>query len=363
LEISKQGSLMVHLKRINFIFIILMNFFPLFFVNDSCFLVAQELVSYGANKNQGQSYSHLLISEKVSVKHFIQLLYDPIRPYAIQTCGITEAYPDTWLELSGIRSCYDCDKQAYGFKNRGYTIASGVQAPLYNDILLGAALFYEADYYTFNQEGRGQQHSLMAGFYALYRPKDFYVFANLLGGGSFGKISRTSIVNLVYYKNQGRPKAQLYDLYVESGLDFFNNCFIIQPFVGLNIGYNNWKSFTESGGNAASLNINKTNYIDVSSRLGLHLYTDPNPSLITFGIDVDWAYRLTRFNGYRYMTFQQSLSSNIIESVNLAPNSLEFCLYASKEMSNSLMLYIEGSTELWRNAAEGSLSLGILYKW
>jgi uncharacterized protein with beta-barrel porin domain len=354
---------MVHLKRIYFIAFVLLNFFPLFALNDNFFLVAQNLSSNETTNYQGQSYSNLLIGEKATSKHFIHLLYDPIRPYAVHTCGIKEACPDAWIEASGIRSCYEYDKHAYGFKNRGYNITIGIQAPLYNDILLGTALFYEEDYYTFNLEGRGHEYSLLGGFYALYRPKDFYIFADLFGGVSFGKISRTSIINLASYQNDGRPQAQTYDLYIESGFDLFNNCFIIQPFVGINAEYNNWQALRENGGNIASINIKRTKYFELSSRLGLHLYTDASPSLITFGLDANWAYRLTKFNGYRYMVFQQSGSSHILESVNLAPNSLEFCLYLSKEVNNSLMLYIEGSSELWRNASEGSLSLGILYKW
>jgi hypothetical protein len=63
------------------------------------------------------------------------------------------------------------------------------------------------------------------------------------------------------------------------------------------------------------------------------------------------------------MQFQQFGSPFMVEGVNIAPNSLEANLYASKKINPRFTLYTDAGYRLWKMASSLSLTTGIIFSW
>jgi uncharacterized protein with beta-barrel porin domain len=311
----------------------------------------------------GEPYANLMQGVENVGFNYIRTLYAPIRQYATNYCGLKKCSSDFWYEASAEGSNFCGDNHAKSFNNAGFNVAIGATSPAAGNLLLGASLFYEYDHYHFNHEGNSEQNSVFVGAYSLYRPKAYYILGDLMAGYSHGDVSRKATVNSLTYKDYASPSAYIAALYVEAGKDFLINQFLLQPFLGLNVGSYSWKKFNERGNQTTAHYAVNRNYAGVYSRLGVHLTRLTSCMDFTLGLDLDWAYRLTKRNNHRTVAFSDFGNQYTVEGTDIAPSSLEASLYANRQLNKAWMLYLEAGTQVWKNAVNGSLSAGVTYSF
>lgn len=303
----------------------------------------------------GEVYGNLMLANSVTGTHFINAIYDPLRSFLACPASINTCAAQSWVDVAGIGGSYSSNNSSRGFSSGGVNIATGLQAPLCSNLVIGAALFYEYNNISFQDTGCADSNTILGGLYALYRPQNYYLFADLNGGYSFNHLSKTGF-GLITKSN---PGAGLLTFYAETGRDINFSRFLLQPFFGVNISYNAWNNLNEDGDNLLTLSSNSRNYTEVTSKLGLHLYYKTDYGML-LGLDADWACRLTNRYDYRNFMYNKEFTAY---GVNLSRNSFTAGLFASKQINYQWRAYGEGTLRAWSQAIEGSILAGITYSW
>jgi outer membrane autotransporter protein len=330
---------------------------------DTFYSLSNAQVEDGLEELSGEPYANLMLGVEETTGRFYETIFNPLRPYITQKCGIKSCSNNLWIEAASNVGYYKADGHAYKFKSRGYNLALGFQETLLNRCLVGASLFYEADYYTYHREGSSRQYTFISSLYALYRPKSYYILANGMSGASFGKMSRLSLVGNLAYHNQSKPNVYEAAFFIEAGKDISTAYWLFQPFIGLNTQYFNWKQFSESGDSVVALDGQERNYMTLYGRLGVHITSTLIYDRLTLGLDAAINSRFTPLNDHRYVRFRQFGNPYSVEGINIAANSFEANVYLSQKISKFCTLYSDVSCKLWKSASNASFVIGLNYQW
>lgn len=306
----------------------------------------------------GEQYSNLLLMNSATNIHLANSIYNPLRKYITDPCAMRGSISESWYDVSGIASDYTGDASSYGFTNVGTSLAAGVHTNVACDILFGANLYYEYNDIKFKEIGSAYRNTVYGGVYGLYRSKNIYLLGEVSGGYSFGDMTR----NVLDFDNKVDPKATLANFYGEFGFDLYRDpcSFLLQPFIGVNIAYNNWQTFQEEGFAATVLSSDMRSYTDTITRMGVHLYSQGCRDTL-FGVDFDWAYQASEPFNYREIDFNEV--NRKIWGLNLSRSSLEISVFASKNLSSCVKVYLDAGVRSWAKAIEGSILAGVTLNW
>lgn len=288
----------------------------------------------------GTPYADEWIQAENSIQLFQRHIYGRVRPKTATNCCCRDSL---WFEGSGGRTLYKKNHDASGFDVNDFELTLGIDHRFSPCLTLGSAVSYEHDKQHFNRKAHGDTETYLGSIYGLYRHRSLYLFSDLILGYRKGSIQRHVDVFGTRFSTKGNPIAFESVLYAEVGKDFCIPCLLIQPFVGIEAGYFNFKRFSENGNAAINLDIRQKSYAALHSLLGFHLTFQNMPCQISLGIDLDWRYRFTKIQNRREMSFENSGSTFDIIGVNNLRNTYEGALTLSKQFAECWNVYIQAS--------------------
>ena len=185
------------------------------------------------------------------------------------------------------------DRNATGFKMDSFEIAGGTQMALDSCWTVGVAGEYAHDHINYNVGGSARSTSGLVGLYALFRPKAYYLLANVILDYNTSKVKRHIVVGDIRRTAHGNPKSFQETFYVEGGFDWNCHCFLVQPFLGVEADIFHTNKFCEHGASPLNLRVYKKCHTNAYSRLGVHL--SAAKLCWTMNVDLAWQCRLTSF--------------------------------------------------------------------
>jgi len=316
----------------------------------------------------GFQYAQMMNATEWSNDEFIRRLYDPLRPFLTTSpccyspCNCDDNF-EFWVEGSALKSRIQNTNAAYGYKNSGYEVGFGVQFNQSACWAFGAAVTYEKGNLHYKIGGHGKTNTVLGALYGAYRDDDFYVLGDLVLGGSANKVSRSFSIDDVDYDGHGKPKAFQGALYVESGMNFMCEDFLVQPFLGFEGGYYNFYSFNETGTAPVALGFGHRSYGTVDSRLGVHLSSGQYNCGFSIGLDLAWQCRLSELQDHRKTFFEEFGTEFVVDGSHINRNSLEASINLNQRVNECWGFYLTGNGRFWNKAYAYDLVGGINVNW
>lgn len=329
-------------------------------------LVKENSILLGGSLDQlsGEPYSNLFYVAEMNTLQCIQNLLTPLHPLitASENCysNITNTF---WLEASGGRSFLQNSRNSAGLHMDSYQLSIGEQSHLANSWVLGGALFYGHDSIHFHVNTRGSNQTFLGSLYTLFRPSRGYILANLICGYSKNSLKRRTQIGDFKATARGNPKISQFTFYAEGGLDWNVDCFLMQPFAGIETSLYCRQSVKEHGGDCTNLKISQKDYRNISSRLGIHFNYIPMSSFTTLGLDIAWQHRFTNAQNHSRMRFLDFGNSFDVEGVAWNQDSLAGSLFLNTPLIDSWKLSGKLSGQLWENATTYNFLLELENSW
>ncbi|MES2212897.1 MAG: autotransporter outer membrane beta-barrel domain-containing protein, partial [Pseudomonadota bacterium] len=207
---------------------------------------------------------------------------------------------DAWSDLSVGRSMQPNDGDAYGYNSAGYSVTLGTQKEVRPEVTVGGAAAYDYDLNRYHVGGSGTMNTVNAGLYGLYRPEQYYVFADLAVSYTHSKLNRPINLDTLAYSADSTAKITQAALYVETARDLTLKTslpILIQPFVGFELGSYWQPTLTETGAGDLDLIFENQHQNRMNTRMGTHMSFQstihPNTRL---DVDLAWQYRWAGYN-------------------------------------------------------------------
>lgn len=320
------------------------------------------------NQLIAQPYANLLVTAEVTNHKFIKRLYNPLRLLmtshpccSADSCCSTGCMVDTWIDSGWDRSNFRGNRNARGFSLKGFEVTLGSQVTVDNCWTMGAAACYERDHIHYKVGGKGISNTYLGGLYTLYRPSDFYVLSDLVLGYTQSKLKRHVDFGSYHFSNHGKPDIYQGTLYVEAGQDFGVDCFLFQPFVGIEAGYFRHDHIYERNSNLFSVSVKNKTHGAASSRLGVHFLTEFSCFKLFF--DSAWQYRMSSLHNRSIQHFQHFGKDFKIVGIPFARSSFDTALNLSATLVDGLEVYVEGEGQWWKDASTFSVLGGFIIAW
>lgn len=320
------------------------------------------------NQLLAQPYANLLVIAEVTNHKFIKRLYDPLRLLvtshpccAPDNCCPSGCLVDTWFDAGWDRSNFRGNKNARGFSLKGFDVSLGSQMTVDNCWTVGVAGSYERDHIHYKVGGKGISNTYLAGLYTLFRPSDFYILSDLVLGYTQSKLKRHVDFGPYHFSNHGKPDIYQGTVYVEAGQDFGVDCFLFQPFVGIEAGYFRHDHIHERHSNLFSVNVKNKTHGTASSRLGIHFLTEMSCFKLFF--DGAWQYRMSSLHNRSHTQFQNFGKDFKIVGIPFARSSFDSALNLSATIIDGLEVYVEGQGQWWKDASTFSVLGGFIIAW
>jgi len=312
-------------------------------------------------------YAMLLPQAELTNRRFIRSLYSSIRELAtIHTnCCNSSCEPiwSIWADSSYAHSSIKNTKAIKGFHIDGYDISLGAYASPNNDLTIGAAGFYALEHAHYNIGGSGKSQSSLGALYTLYRPTGYYVIGDFVFGCNRQRLKRPIDLGSIQLKKQGKSEIVRGTFYVESGKDFFWNCFLVQPFLGVELGFFQMNHFREHSVDPfLDVDVAQKSRANAYSRLGMHVTTQ-TISCLSLSLDIAWQYRLTSNNSdikEHFITFGNAFS---IDGISWQRSSIDAALNLSTLLGKGWEVYAEAAGQLWQKGLSYTLTGGIEVDW
>ena len=244
-----------------------------------------------------------------------------------------------------------------------YQICLGEQLRVNDTWTLGGALFCEHDTIHFNINANGSNKTFLGAIYTLFRPACGYVLADLFCGYSNNSVKRKIDIGDFESTARGSSKIGQLTFYTEGGADFRIDNFLFQPFLGIETSYYHRYSIREHGRVCTNLTIPQKNYVNVSSRLGVHCTYSIDPCRTTVGLDASWQYRFTTAQNHSKARFDNFGNSFYIKGVSWGKNNLEGSIFLDTALIDYWKFSAKLSGQLWENAASYNFLIGLENFW
>lgn len=306
----------------------------------------------------GQQYATALLTAERGNEAFLDQLYNPLRSLINDPCGYCNCSSLGWIEASFGQASYDGNHDANGLDLNDYSVACGWQKGLGSGLTAGFGLSYVRDNISYRRIGGSDTNNAGIGaLYALYRPRGFYVFGDLLAGYNAQRIKRQIDIGELHFNPSGSLNVFQSTLYAEGGVDCLWKELLIQPFIGIEGGYYYQGAVHEKTGTPLDLSFRHKSYSAAYTRLGLHLTTPETLCGIYFGVDGAWAYRLTSVTNHIFGNFNDFGTGFPIHGFNFVRNIFDGDLFISKECGY-WNLFFEAGTQVANSAKNYNLTLG-----
>lgn len=320
------------------------------------------------NQLTAQPYANLLITAEMTNHKFIRRLYDPLRLLitshpccAPNNSCASNCLVDTWLDAGWVRSNFRGNRNARGFSTKGFEVDLGSQMTVDNCWTVGVAGTYERDHIHYKVGGKGISNTYLGGLYTLFRPNDFYIMSDLVLGYTQTKLKRHVDFGVYHFSNRGKPDIYQGTVYVEAGKDFGVDCFLFQPFIGIEAGYFRHDHINEKNKNLFSVDVKNKTYGSASSRLGVHFLTEMSCFKVFF--DGAWQYRMSSLHNRSHQHFKNFGKDFRIVGIPFARSSFDGALNLSATVVDGLEVYVEGQGQWWKDASTFSALAGFIINW
>lgn len=321
---------------------------------------------HALDQMSGQQYTSLTRAAEVAGRQFIRRLYDPLRKIVTTApCYVCQCFPPTitpWFEVSGGQTFIHGNKNTDGLKLSGYEISGGLQTTFERYWTFGAAGSYVEDHVSYYVGGRGKNHTGFGAFYALYRPKGFYVLADLVGGWGRYHVSRHIHVDGLHFKAKSTPTLNQGMAYVEAGFDIHSWGVLVQPFLGIEEDYFRQSRISERGANPLNLFVSRKTFHTTLSRLGIHLSTE-DMCWIKGSIDMAWQYRWNGLKKHFTTQFQEFGVPFEISGLPDDRNSFDIAATTTASLGRGWSVYGQVSGEFWTHVATYNFLAGVICNW
>lgn len=317
----------------------------------------------------GEQYTTIVDTIEINTQQFLRRLYNPLRTLVTtlpccNTCCCKPSW-DGWLEASGGQTHLFGNQNSHGLRMNSYEVTGGLQCNLNSKTTVGTGVSYVHDDINYRIGGHGNNQTIFAGLYGLYRPDRYYVLADVAYGYSQDKITRPVRFPFTTFRSTGKTEINQGIGYVEVGYDYclgFNPGLLLQPFVGVEINSYNRGRVHEHSDNLLGLDIHAKSRTNCFSRLGIHLTTTDNP-YANLSLDLAWQYRFTSDNPNLSVYFQSFQDGFKICGHSIGRNSLDYAVTYTTEICSQWQLYVEAAGQLWQHANTYDIMGGIKYSW
>lgn len=326
----------------------------------------QEQFSTALCQVSGEEYTAAVLLTQNLNHQFIRRLYDPLRNLVNTNCACDPCATRSrvgwsiWGDVSGGGAQLLGDVNCSGLNLNGYEATLGMQTTV-DEFTCGLAGSYANSRVRYNVGGKENINSYFGGFYALYRPKHFYILADFTYGYNKGRMCRSIDIDTDYLEAKSTPQIIQFAFYGELGIDICYYDLAIQPYLGVEVDRIWRKKVNESNALDFNLTVNELKKTYSSGNIGLHLaqsFCD-----YTFGCDIAWIYRFTEYENSITNQFATFGTFFDIMGVPLDRNSVEGTLYISKQIGNGWSLYGEIAAQVWNRFLSYDAQVGIQTRW
>lgn len=317
----------------------------------------------------GEQYTFALFAAQESTERFLRRLFDPVRTiistdpccsYAPCNCS---SPLEPWISGGYVHSSMKSTKAAQGFHGNGYEISFGVQDRLNRFWTVGVAGAYQKDKLHYGLGGTGSNRTGLGAFYALYRPSSFYFMGDLVVGFSKQHLNRPiDIDNSFCLSKSSKPETFQTALYIEAGKDFWIECMLFQPFIGLETGFYRRNHIKEHHDVLFDITVLEKSIGTASTRLGMH-FNSQFMNCFELSADLAWRYQINSIDNHietRFATFGLEFET---DGVNWGRNSVDGALNLSYLICNCVEIYAEADGQWWDKASAYSLIGGLKARW
>lgn len=342
-------------------------------------IVLQEYETLKASHNElrflsrlnGEQYTTMFNTMEIVNREYIRHLFDPLRPLIANPCAYQDEVYDLccwdgieiWGSVSVNRGFLNGNQNASGYKMSGYDITVGAQKRLTSTWLLGGSFCYSMQHVNYNIGGSSKDQSAIGAVYTLYRPSSFYFLADLLFGASENDMHRRIKINERYAIPHSRPKISDVSFYSEIGKDFCWDCFLFQPFVGIEAEHFRRNCFKEKEAAPLNLLVSRKDLTSAFSRVGLHIAALDYAFDVNFAFDIAWQYRLTSPNTDLVVQFINFGVPFEITGIPVERNSIDVCFNASTGLMEGWLVYVQAAGQKWRRVSNYNFTLGLMAQW
>jgi uncharacterized protein YhjY with autotransporter beta-barrel domain len=321
------------------------------------------------NQISGAQFSTAGIAADQSNRQFTRRIFDPLRPLLVANpctpyvyCTYKPTF-DLWGAASGGATFFHNNNHVNGFRVDNWAFTFGAQYKPYRQLVLGAAIAVEKNKVFFKGGGHAKDNATLLGFYALYRPRNFYVFGDINFGHHPFKNRRTINIGTTQFIPTSKQKVNQLSGYLEFGTDIGFYAVLLQPFVALETGTARFNRFSEQTGTPLDLSASGHSWTNSSTRLGLHLSSTPLLNGLSMAMDVSWNYRFSSNDNFISVQFLDFANPFQIQGYAVKRNSIEFDLFFSQEFNKCWKIYFEGNAIGWQNAFSFNFAGGVIFTW
>ena len=338
---------------------------------DSIASLSFDQIRNALNQLSGEQYTSLIDLSEITGRRFLRELYDPIRFNALNReyrdpCGESTSL-EVWTDFQGGRDFLRGDSNSKGFSGHHYDYAIGAQQYYGQDWTFGMAANYEHDELTFALGGNAQLNTGQAAIYGAYNRSFFYLLSDLVVGYSSCSVKRRIVFGTTDLTARGNGHIYQGVAYAEGGINLHGSGFLVQPFVGVEVGSYRFSEINETGTGVVDLTIHGHSVVSPFSRLGLHVTTEQPLSgicdAIYLSLDVAWLHRFRRDDGNIHVLFQDFGSEFVIDGTHLRRGGFEGALQLSHPFCDIYNLYVEISGQRWDRFATLAGTVGIQAVW
>lgn len=317
----------------------------------------------------GLQFGNAFFIADLANRRFVRNIFDPLRPMIVANpcapyvCTTYRPEFDLWASLSGGAAFFHKGgNNINGFHLRDWAFTFGGHYQLCKQLTVGAAIAVEKDWISY-RVGSARNRATLLGIYSLYRPKRFYVFADINFGHHAIRNKRNIDISDTHFSSKSNQKINQLTGYLEVGLDFGLHTVLFQPFFAIETGWSRFGSFTEQTGAPFDLSVRGKSWNNSGTRLGFHLSSAPLLVGLSAAIDLSWNYRLSGKRNVISERFRDFGDCFKINGLRIHKNTLEANIFLSQQFNRCWTLYFAGDVIGWQNVFAFNLTAGVILSW
>lgn len=310
----------------------------------------------------GEQYANLVQVSQQANRRFLTRLHIPGR--FDRDCSCSDCF--IWAEFAGGRSTFNNDKHIKGLDVNHYGFTIGTQKDCDDNIAVGAAFGYEYEDLKFKLNGSGHGNTFQGAIYGVYSEQCGYILGDLLLGFSEYTVHRNvhwgEGQNEINRHVHGSPQVWDFTGYFEAGMNYSGSCFVVQPFVGAELGTYKFEEFKEHGGQSINLKLDDRHVNNFDGRLGIHFLTTL-PCNLLFGGDLAYRHRFSSTRGQVTAEFREFGDDFKVLGVNTHRDGVEWAAWIQSGLGCGWDIYLETTGEHFDGLTDWSLTAGTVYNW
>lgn len=313
------------------------------------------------NQLSGEQYSNFILSSLYDSGRFSKRIYNSFRDF-FNPCAEPCKTIDNWASIGGGRGFQEGNRTAKGFNLSSWDFSTGMHACLCDDYLLGGALRYDRDSVHSGLGGKATLNTASAAIYSLTHKKQGYVFADLIGGTSWGDFKRDINFGSIKRFANSDPRLSYGRFDLQLGADVNNQYFSLQPYFGISAELYHQEKIKEHRAESLNLLIKPLTKKLASSQVGLHFGSGYNKKLSMI-FDLAWLHYYGSLQVSEKIRFTDFGTSFPILGPKRGHDGAEGSFYLFKPFGKSSELFLGAEGELWKKWHSYEFNAGVCLRW